>query len=47
MATANLHRYENASISPIRRCPPLIYAGVMSLVWLPVVVLLAALFFPS
>jgi hypothetical protein len=46
MATSIAHRYAAARLSTGRSLPWPAYIGIMSLVWLPVLIVLAQLFFP-
>jgi len=40
------HRYATARLSTGRSMPWPVYIGVMSLIWLPVLIVFAQLFFP-
>jgi len=46
MANGIAHRYASARLSTGRSLPWPAYIGVMSLIWLPVLIVLAQLFFP-
>jgi hypothetical protein len=46
MANGLAHRYEGARVSAGRTLPWPAYVGVMSLVWLPILIVLVQLFFP-
>jgi len=46
MANGIAHRYAAARMSTGRSLPWPVYIGIMSLVWLPVLIVLAQLFFP-
>jgi len=46
MANGIAHRYATGRLSASRSLPWPAYVGIMSLVWLPVLLVLAQLFFP-